>query len=346
MSPQKVLLTGATGYIGGEILAHLTAFNSPEKKVYITAFVRKQGDADKLKAAYPGQFMTVVGTDGYTDPAFISAVTDADIIIHVGNAADDPVSADAISTNIKDGALLIHTSGSYVLTDFSKIDVLDSTKIDDLADIKKINSLPAQQPHRDIDIKILDIHKNRPKVNTVIVCPPLIYGSSKSVGHKVSIQTPLLIKIAAIAKSNKVFGTGNAVWSNIHVSDLAELYVTILAAYLADPSKVAVNENGYYFAASGQHRWGDLIGALDAPLVKYGVIGKDQTSKANTPEENKWTADTFTILGEKSGYVFDLFRSNSITEPTRAKKLGWKATEADLFSTLDSAVKAFSEGLE
>ncbi|KAK7203729.1 hypothetical protein BZA70DRAFT_58365 [Myxozyma melibiosi] len=340
MSP-KLLLTGATGYVGGHVLAHLVAFNSPSK-LDLSAFVRKQSDADKLVSVYGSNVSVVLGPNAYEDPAFASAVAEADIVLHLGNAADDPVSADLIAAKIKDGALLIHISGSFVLSDFSKLDQALTTPVDDIKDIKTITSLPESQPHRDIDIKVLDLSKKRPNVKTLIVCPPLIYGPSKSIGHKASIQIPLLIKIASIAKANKVFGTGNAIWSTVHLSDLANFFVTLVSTYISDPSKLSYNDEGYYFVASEQRSWGEIVAALDAPLVHYGVIPSENVSS----KEPAWTADSFTILGDKSSYVYSLFTSNSVTEPSRAKKLGWKPVNAGLLAEIGPMVKLFSDGVE
>ncbi|KAK7204003.1 hypothetical protein BZA70DRAFT_281264 [Myxozyma melibiosi] len=337
----ELLLTGASGYIGGAVLDRFVKANIPNLR--ITAFARNKSYADKIAAIYSDYDLSVeVGEAGYDDPVFSTLVSNADIIVHTGNSSDDQLSANVIAAGIKDGALLIHTSGTYILTDESENDTLVTRKFDDEADIETITSWGLEHHHRDIDLKILGIHAVKPKVNTIVVCPPLIYGNSSGPINKVSQQIPITIRIAAQAKANRCFGEGNAIWSSVHIDDLADFYLLLLTTYLRNPSELAMNELGYYFAESGEQSWKSLVSALDAPLVKYGVIDENHTSKTEKP----WSvSDLAQVLGEKSAQgLYKAFISNSGSKATRARKLGWQPKMGDVYAYLDEAVKTFVDG--
>ncbi|KAK9378534.1 uncharacterized protein V2V93DRAFT_375913 [Kockiozyma suomiensis] len=337
----KLLLTGATGYVGGAALDRIIAFNIPDLEV--TVFLRSESKAAPILAKYPGIVTVKVGKAAYSDPEFSRLVKEADIIVHAGDSSDDSVSADVISTNIKDGVLLIHTSGTYILSDFTELDQKISRKFDDERDIETVTSWGLEHPHRVIDIKILDIHKFKPTVNTIIVCPPLIYGVSTGPVNRVSQQIPLLIQLAAETKANRLFGTGHASWSNVHINDVAELYAILVKTYLQDASKLAVNDQGYYFVENGETSWKDLISALDEPLVKYKVIDSQHTSDKLRP----WTEDDLKeVRGQQfAKRYYEIYRSNSSSKATRARKLGWQPKEKDVYSTLDEAVNVYLNGL-
>ena len=72
MSPTRILLTGATGYLGGSILTELV--KNPAYQ--IVALVRQEEQAAKLKAAMPS-VETVVG-----------ALTDLELVKRLGSEVD------------------------------------------------------------------------------------------------------------------------------------------------------------------------------------------------------------------------------------------------------------------
>ncbi|KAK9484623.1 hypothetical protein V1527DRAFT_469441 [Lipomyces starkeyi] len=344
MAPLNLLFTGATGYIGGSVLDLLIGWNTKNKAYSITAIARKPEAVEKIKSSYPSDALTVVQA-GYTDPVFATLVAEADVIVHTGESADDGTSANVITKNIKDGALLIHTSGTAILINESELDQQVTRRYDDVDDIKTLTSWKLDHLHRNIDIQILDLHKNKPTVSTIIVCPPLIYGTGTGKVNQTSQQIPLMIKIASISKKNAVYGSGKAAWSNIHISDLAELYVLLLATYISDPKRLWYNDEGYYFAENGTHTWKSITAALDEPLVKYGTLKPENTAKVGTPDEVHFTDDELKKVLEPSLYKIAawMYCTNSLSRATRVRKLGWVPKQPDVYSTLDDEVKRSKE---
>ncbi|KAK9324997.1 hypothetical protein V1517DRAFT_315719 [Lipomyces orientalis] len=344
MAPLNLLFTGATGYIGGEVFDHLISSNTKNQVYSITAIARKPEAVEKIRSSYPSDALTVVQA-GYTDPVFATLVAEADVIVHTGESADDETSADVITKNIKDGALLVHTSGTGILINKSEFDQEVTRRYDDVADIKTITSWDLDHFHRDIDIKILNLHKIKPTVKTIIICPPLIYGTGTGKVNRMSQQIPWMIKFASILKRNGVYGSGKAIWSNVHISDLAELYVLILATYVSDPKKLWYNDDGYYFAENGSHNWKSITAACDEPLVKYGIIAPENTAKVGTPDEFHFTEEELKkeLDPELYKYATSMYGTNSGSKATRARSLGWVPKQPDVYSTLDEEVKNFKE---
>ncbi|KAK9247017.1 hypothetical protein V1506DRAFT_533286 [Lipomyces tetrasporus] len=344
MAPLNLLLTGASGYIGGAALDHLISWNTRNQAYSITAIARKPEAVEKIRSSYPSDALTVVQS-GYTDSVFATLVAEADVIVHTGESADDETSADVITKNIKDGALLVHTSGTAILINKSELDQEITRRYDDVADIKTITSWDLDHFHRDIDMKVLNLHKIKPTVKTIIICPPLIYGTGTGKVNKMSQQIPYMIKFASILKKNGVYGSGKAIWSNVHISDLADLYVLILATYVSDPKKLYYDDEGYYFAENGSHNWKSITAALDEPLVKYGIIPSENTAKVGTPGEVHPTEEELKKgLGpELCKYAMRMYSTNSGSKATRARTLGWVPKQADVYSTLDEEVKTFKE---
>ncbi|KAK9476909.1 hypothetical protein V1514DRAFT_335328 [Lipomyces japonicus] len=344
----NLFLTGATGYVGGSVLDHIIKWNASNNwPLHITALARKQADVATISSAYEHDreyFNVVQGS--YQDSEILSElVRHADVVIHTGESADDKPSATVIAENLKPGALLIHTSGTGILVDRAESDQQITRRYDDVDDIKTITSWPYERHHRDIDDLILNIHNHKPDVNTIIITPPLIYGIGSGKINYVSKQIPLHIKLNSILHKSAIFGTGDAIWSNVHISDLADFYVLLVQIYLSSPEKLWYNDQGYYFVENGQHSWKSITKALDQPLVKYGVIPADKTANVDTADEVHFTTEELktSLSPENYARATSVFSSNSGSVATRARKLGWVPTKPDVYSTLDEEVKVYTE---
>ncbi|KAK9378535.1 uncharacterized protein V2V93DRAFT_375915 [Kockiozyma suomiensis] len=337
----KLLVTGASGFVGGAALNRIIASDFPG--LDISVFLRRDSQVAPILAKYPGKVTAKVGKAGYTDPVFADLVKQADIVLHAGHSADETSPIDVFTENLKDGALLIHTSGTYILTDFTELDKPTSRVYDDEQDIKLLTSWPIDHPHRNVESKVLNIHKLKPAVNSIIVSPPIVYGISTGPISRTSKQIPKLPEIADKVKANRLFGTGLANWSNIHINDLADFFEILLATYLQDPSKLSFNDQGYYFVEGGEHVWKKLISALDEPLVKYKVIDSQHTSE----KLPSWTlAELSEVFGAQDAHQFyEVYRSSSRSKATKARKLGWQPKEKDIYSTLDETVNVYLNGL-
>ena len=311
---KKVFLVGP-GYIGRTVIDELL---NDKTNYEITALVRRQEAADELSNL---GVQHVLGS--LEDKDVISKqTTRTDIVIHTATADDLP-SVQAVLEGIKQRAsegketIYIHTSGTSELSDTSK----SAYKADTIFSDNKpedIDALPDSASHRLIDLEILNARKelgNKAKI--YIVLPPLIFGVVKSFG-RLSIQVPTMTRFALKHKYAGHVGAGKAVWSTVHVSDLARGYVLILhwAESQGSPPK-----NPYFFCENGDEiSWGEIAGMIGENLKPSGRV--DDSTPREAPEENY--GDFF---GPYSAVVIG---ANSRSRAQRLRELGWKPREKDV----------------
>lgn len=215
----------------------------------------------------------------------ISAVLKSDIIVYTATADDLPsVEAvlDGISQRGKAGkkTVYIHTSGCSELTDADHIGdgSSRSEKIFSDNDPASIDALSDAAPHRKIDLAIINRRAElAPHAKISIILPPCIYGVGKASG-RISIQIPTMVRFAIKHGYAGYVGGGEAVWSMVHVSDLARGYLTMLN-WMETTSSDKVLANPYWFAVNEEElSWKEIAKEIGRDLYKAGKI-QDATPK-------------------------------------------------------------------
>lgn len=319
-----VFLTGATGYIGGEVLYQLLSHDGFE----VTALVRSEKKAEALKEKTKNKVRTVIGC--LDDLSLIeSEVQRADVVINTANVDHVP-SAEVMAKALehkKTKTIFIHTSGTSVIGDPLSEEKTASTKIySDAADIDEILALPEEQPHQPVDRIVQGIEEANPLVKTVIVCPSTIFGKSHGYDNLFSSQIPYLAKFSNKAGFAFSVYLGDYIWSHVHIHDLGELYYLLLTRLLAD-EKIPTGREGYYFGAYAdslsatnkpsaiEHSWKDVSAEVGRLLKAKGAIKSDEV-KPLTPE----------AIVELAGFDFApvLWGTNSRSRADNGVKIGWK----------------------
>ncbi|KAF4125181.1 Nucleoside-diphosphate-sugar epimerase [Geosmithia morbida] len=322
MAP-NIFLT--VGYIGGTVYAFLTRAH-PEYD--FTLLVRSEERGEAVKAKYPDAKLVY----GSLDDADIieKAASEADIVIHTADSSDNVPSAKAIARGLAAGhtasnpGYWIHLSGTGILMfhdaatkRYGEAPLADQT-FSDVDGTKAVLSIPDEAIHRDVD-KIAQAAVSD-AVRLAIVSPPCIYGEGSGPVNTRSIQVPDMV--AATLKNGfaPIVGSGLTEWDNVHVNDLADLYLRLVEA-AQDPAKRAdeagvFGHEGYFFLGPGTHKWSDVARwvAEEAasqgylPEAKTKVITSDEASELGGPAANSWALN-----------------SKGISQ--RAEKLlGWKGT--------------------
>lgn len=99
-------------------------------------------------------------------------------------------------------------------------------------------------------------------VNSAVICNTLIYGHSLGVKRD-SVQLPRLLKQARKSGVVRHVGTGQNIWSNVHIEDVVALY------------RLALEKNvpgTFYFVESGEAAFIDMTTAIAEALN----LGKPQ----------------------------------------------------------------------
>ncbi|CAH0003790.1 unnamed protein product [Clonostachys byssicola] len=326
MSAPKILLTGATGYIGGSVLTTLLASENPLiKAAQITALVRKQEQVDLLKEK--GIDSTLFS--GLDDVSSVRDIASQyDVVIHTASSFDTPA-AKALIAGLEDRkkktgqqTSLIHTSGTSSLGDqpirgtFAEKRVFSDK--DDIYTYERYREDLEAYPQRTTDLVVFE-KGEAAGVKTYIVTAPTIYGIGNGLFNRTSIQIDAVIRAAKLDGYAVRVGSGSEEWDHVHIADLVKLYETILARLLAGDD-LPSNKNGVYFAETGHHSWKELsdrvakdgkaLGYLQSDVVREVGL-KDGSAKLHVPE-----------------LVVELgFASRSRTQAEKSREIGWAPTK-------------------
>jgi nucleoside-diphosphate-sugar epimerase len=328
----EVFVLGATGYIGGAIL---TAFLHAFPQFSYKALVRNPSSFPAIEAL---GVRVIKGS--HSDLAIIrDEASTSDIVVNCADADDLPLT-EAILEGLKKkkersgGGLpiLLHTSGTGILTDKPTGEFTDWAKrIWDDNNPDDILGIKDDQLHRNVELKIFEAARKK-LIASYIIAPSAIYGvAHKNPVNKISIQVPLIIRTAVEKKQAVYLGKGSNRWNNVHIDDLADLYILVLQHALQNKSTV-IPEEEYYWGSVNDHAWGDIARLAGQILHKRGLV--------NTPEAKSVTKEELTE--EFLVYV----GHNSRSVANRGTKLGWKphrkTIEENLEEDLDATVKKYN----
>jgi nucleoside-diphosphate-sugar epimerase len=288
----KVFVTGATGYIGGTVAARLVAAGHR-----VRGLTRDAAKADALRAA---GIDPVVGS--LDDSALlVEEARAADAVVSAASA-DDHAPVETLLTALEGtGKAFVHTSGSSVVGD----DARGARSSDAIYDeFTPLVIDPRKQARRDTDLAVLAASDRG--VRAMVVCPSLVYGVGRGVNTR-SIQVPFLVDEARASGVVRVVGAGLNRWSNVHIDDVADLYVRAVESGQA---------GAFYFAENGEASFAE-IGEAIAERLGLGPIETWDPQEAAA----RW--------GEARAYF--TFGGNSRVRAKRARdELGWAPQHASV----------------
>jgi len=281
----SIFLTGANGYVGGTVALRLI-----DAGYSIRGLVRDEEKARQVKAL---GIEPVVGSLDDLD-LLIREARASDGVIHTADS-DHLAAVEAFIKALKgSGKPFLHTSGSSVIGDDAQGVRVNPNIFDEDTPFVVAES---KQPRREIELKVLAAAKQN--VRAVVICPSNIYGIGTGV-HKESVQIPYLVQQARESGIVRVVGKGVNRWSNVHVLDVAELYLLALEKAPA---------GAFYFIENGEASFLD-IGQSIAHRLKLDPV-------------QFWTVDEAT---ERWGYLHAhyTFGTNSRVHAKRARQeLSW-----------------------
>eukprot|EP01088_Endostelium_zonatum_P013426 TRINITY_DN27991_c0_g1_i2.p1 TRINITY_DN27991_c0_g1~~TRINITY_DN27991_c0_g1_i2.p1 ORF type:complete len:343 (+),score=82.55 TRINITY_DN27991_c0_g1_i2:28-1056(+) len=342
MSTKKVLIIGATGYIGGTVLAKLLQQPNILQIYSISVLIR---DPNQSSLFQPLGVQTIVGS--LSDSSLLTQISSQhDIVLQLADA-DHLDGTTAIlsglhlrSSTSKSPVYYLHNSGTGVLAD-SSYGLSSTTTIYTDSSMDQISSIPDSAPHRNVDILVLS--SGNDTLKTLIICPPLIYGKGLGLVKILSQQIPVMIQAALKNDQGKVYvpGQGKNVWSNVGVEDLGDFYVMILRRLVEmNGEGVKVNGEGYYFVESGDEESFERIGEEIVEGLKKEK--KEKQWEVENVERERWEK----VFGKPEGYVKLALASNSRSRAEKARKLGWEPKTHNFHQDIHSTVKDVINGVQ
>ncbi|UST64837.1 NAD-dependent epimerase/dehydratase family protein [Pseudomonas moraviensis] len=243
----NIFVTGAAGFIGGSIATGLVQAGHK-----VTGLVRSVEQADELKA---------LGMN-----AVIGTLDDSQLLAEQARAADAVINAASSDHRGAVEALLdalrgsnkvfLHTSGSSIVGDAS------GGKSSDVIYFEDNLPEPTVDKADRVAIDNLVLAASKDGVNSAVICNTLIYGHSLGVKRD-SVQLPRLLKQARKSGVVRHVGSGQNIWSNVHIEDVVALYLLALTRNVPGT---------FYFVESGEASFIDMTTAMAEALN----LGKPQ----------------------------------------------------------------------
>ena len=243
----------------------------------------------KLRDAYGDRVTPILYRDLDDTDTTTAVAADHDIVINT-TLGFHPASAAALVRGLaqrkqqtgKD-VWMIHTSGTSNLADqplsgayvHPEGQVFDDAEDDIYAYEADRNSL-SPYPQRTSELGVIDASLSL-DVKTVVIMSPTIYGRGTGAFNTSSIQIPSFVAAALKAGQAVCVGEGRGEWDNVHVEDLADLYLLVLREILDNGgAKVPVGKKGIIFSGAQRHRWLDIAAGVGRALHARGLVPTEE----------------------------------------------------------------------
>jgi nucleoside-diphosphate-sugar epimerase len=284
----RIFLTGANGFIGGAVAVALIAAGHR-----VRGLVRSTAKAE-LVAEYG------------IDPV-VGSLDSAALLRTEAQAADATVNAassdhrGAVETLIAamsgSGKPLIHSSGTSIVADLAMGEPSERT----FYETTPIEPLPERTARVAIDRLVLAA----PAIRSIVLCNAMVYGPALGPPAQ-SVQIPALVGQAKKSGVTRYVGRGLNRWSNVHIADVAAMYVLALAKAPAGT---------FVYVESGEESLGEIAKAIAARL------------SLGTPQS--WSAAEAIAAWGRNLAVLSL-GSNSRVRGKAALGFGWSPTRASV----------------
>ncbi|KAN0123311.1 hypothetical protein V8E52_002643 [Russula decolorans] len=309
--PTTIFYIGATGYIGGAVLADLV---QAYPDIRVTALVRNPAHSAALKA---NNNVVDVVEGSFSDIALItSKAREADITFNTGDS-DDVALTKAIlaghklrvTEDSKPPAALVHISGVAVFADGTTDGKHDPrAKVWNDGNEADIRSVDSKMVHGDIDEIIMRASEEGYTVS-YIVAPGAVVGKSTGAVRTASIFFKFNTELSLTFKKSIYVGEGANVFYFVHLEDVVSFFRLLFAHIQSGKVAKASPYSRYYLVVANPIAWKDIATAIGASLKRYGKL-----------EDEKPQSIPITDLQIVSVYV----GQSQHVKGERAQALGWE----------------------
>ncbi|KAJ5301291.1 hypothetical protein N7508_006154 [Penicillium antarcticum] len=323
MSQTRVLLTGATGYIGGSVLATLKKSEHENiQNAQIDVLIRGEG----RRALFDPFGVQVIPFQSLDETDFIRKLSsDYNVIINTASAFHTE-SAKAMIEGLSDRQSktgqkthFIHTSGTSSIGDYPiSPTYIEPNELQDDSNIYEYQS--SREAHstykqRTTDLAVFNTGLET-NIKTTIIMAPTIFGKGTGPANNLSIQIPALIRRSLEYKQAVVINDGAGEWDHIHISDLTSLFEIVLFK-VRTGEHVPDGKEGLLFAETGRHTWLDISKDIASVGKELKVLDSEGVHNVSLDEATAWSVNGNVQVRELG------FASNARSKAIRGRALGW-----------------------
>ena len=280
----RIFVTGANGFIGGSVASALIA-NGDQ----VRGLVRSPAKAEEVVAF---GVEPVIGSLDDTDLLQAEAKA-ADAVVNAASSDHRGAVEAFIASLAGSQKPFIHSSGSSIVADMALGEPSDRI-FDETTPIVPLAERAAR-------VAIDQLALRAPGIRSVVLCNAMIYGDALGARAQ-SVQVPALVRQAKASGVARYIGRGLNRWSNVHIADVAALYLLAIAKAPA---------GSFMYVESGEATLGEIAGAIGTRLD----LGPAQSMPA----------DEAIAFWGKNLAVYSL-GSNSRVRGQAATDLGWRPT--------------------
>ncbi|KAF9078699.1 NAD-binding protein [Rhodocollybia butyracea] len=315
----SILLTGATGYIGGSILTRF--LQRPDaSSLDIRLLVRSAEKAKKIQDLDLG--VTVIIGSHSDSELMEELASQVDVVLATADC-DDINAAQSALRGLKKryeatgkAPIFIETSGTGVYADMVNGAHANSEVFDD-ANADQIETLSPTAPHRPVD-EVIVSGDAEGYVRSYIVLPSTVWGIAKGplfeskISNPHSKQIPYCVRAGLVRGQGGMLTEGRNVWPLVEIHELSDLYSMLYDAIQSGNPMVRHGREGYFNAVYDEYSMQQLARGISEALV---ILGRGKTT-----EPSSFTQEE---LVKFFGPFGPFFGSNCRCLATNSKAIGW-----------------------
>ncbi|KAK7427279.1 hypothetical protein QQZ08_006215 [Neonectria magnoliae] len=341
----KILLLGATGYVGGTVLDHLIHSEEPSiKALTFDLLVRNKDATERLRKAY-GDRVNPILWKGFADTTFVAdTAANYDIIVNTGTgfiAEGAEALVNGLARRAKQGSpvpWILHLSGCSNIADRPLTQTAyPEREWDDEYGRAVYEFLKAADeidpyPQRSAEIAVLTVAENT-GVQAVSLNSPCIFGIGTGLFNQQGFIIPAFMRyVVQHGYGFKLNDT--AVFDWVHVEDLADVFVLLVQTILGREDRgvgyIPSGKSGIISTAVKRVLQTEMMQlCLDAAFAS-GVLPREDTPKKKEIREVSLQEIADEIMDGLVGMAERSWAGHKAFKGTVAKKLlGWNPTRLD-----------------
>ncbi|KAH0421092.1 NAD dependent epimerase/dehydratase [Colletotrichum camelliae] len=293
----KILLLGATGYIGGSVLYHLLNHPSLTSVITITNPITTpmRGSPDrlaKLTENYGSRVKPTLISSLDDVDAITKIASEHDIVINAGSGFHPPSAKGVVPGLAKRKAeagapvWAIHTSGCSNISDNpvtgpGRPDVEhDDANSDKVFAFEEAENENEWYPQRASEIAVLRTGDDL-GVSAVSIQAPIIFGTGTGLFQQAGLMIPLTMAFVLERGYGFRCGDGTGVFDWVQIEDLADLYVLcVLDIIQTRGDHIPTGKKGIIFPAVGRALATDVTKKCLDMAFATGILPKEGTPQA------------------------------------------------------------------